>query len=154
MQQDKQMMIRKKSILKSMLHNLNVFPLENIEIHYSYVNTYFTNEYIHLKIMCCNILDSMYTFTSSALKSFSSVLLGNFFTAEILIFDLFYFFSHYMCNICLWTYFAYASLSSLDGLFYFFPNFCWSNCKRQNLTNNFCQRKSLKDMKINSNNTT
>ena len=46
---------------------------------------------IYLKIMCYNILDSMYTFTSSALKSFASVLLDNFFTAVIFIFH-FYFF--------------------------------------------------------------
>lgn len=73
------MMIKEKSTLKSMLHNLNVFPLENIEIHESYMHTYVLHMNIHLEIMCYNIMDSMHTFTSNALKSFSSVLLDNFF---------------------------------------------------------------------------
>lgn len=132
----------KKNLFWSLCYIISMFfPLENIEIRESYVHTYIWQMNIYLKIMCYNILDSVYSFTSRALKSFASVLLDNFFTTVILIFSFILLFSHYMCNICLSTYFPYASLSSLDGLFYFFPNFYWRNCKCQNLSNTFGQSR-------------
>lgn len=83
----------KKNLFWSLCYIISMFfPLENIEIHESYVHTYIWQMNIYLKIMCYNILDSVYSFTSRALKSFASVLLDNFFTTVILIFHSFYFF--------------------------------------------------------------
>lgn len=112
------------------------FPLENIEICESYVYTYIWQMNIYLK-SCATIswLRVHFHIQRPQVTCFCFALI--IFSQHWFHFPFSFFPFHvqYLVSSIL----PYASLSTLDGLFYFSPNFYWRNCKCQNLSNNFHQ---------------